>query len=81
MFIETDSPDVTVTSLPVQGAPGARAYRVTQRISKPGDQSHTARFVCTKAGREITATVLISSFGEGSTGAGRSTSGAREEQP
>jgi hypothetical protein len=61
--IETDSPDVTITPAAVEGAPDARAFRVTQRVSKPGDQSTTARFVFTKAGRQMTATVLISSSG------------------
>jgi hypothetical protein len=79
--IETDSSDITTTPMAVEGAPGARAFRVTQRISKPGDQSSTARFVFTKAGRQITATVIISCFGEVPAGAGRPTDRAREEQP
>jgi hypothetical protein len=71
--IETDSSDVTVTPVAVEIAPGARAWRVTQRISKAGDQSSTVCFVFTRAGRQIKATVIVSSFGE--TRVGKSTNG------
>jgi hypothetical protein len=79
--IETDSPDLTIAPRSVEGTPGARAFRVTQKVSKPGDQSNSARFVFTKAGREITATVVISSFGEDTAGAGQPTNRAGKEMP
>jgi hypothetical protein len=79
--IETDSPDVTIAPADVDGAAGGRAYRVTQRVTKPGDRTSTARFTFTKAGRQITATVVISCFGEENPAAGGRADRAGEGQP
>ncbi len=62
--IETNSEDITVTAVPVEGVPKARSWRVTQRVSRAGDQTSTVRFVISRAGKRMTATVLVTSFGE-----------------
>ncbi len=49
--IETDSPDVHVEPVRVEGAPPGRAFRVTQQVTKEGDQTSTVRFVIRKSGR------------------------------
>ncbi len=62
--IETDSPDVTVEAVPADGSPTGKGFRVKQRVDKEGDQSTVARFVLTKKGRPVSASVVISYRGE-----------------
>jgi hypothetical protein len=48
--IQIDSADVHLRPMAVEGMPGGRTYRVTQRVSEAGDHSSVVRFVIRKAG-------------------------------
>jgi hypothetical protein len=48
--IETDSPDVGAEATTAEGVAAGRAFRVTQRTEREGNQTDTVRFVVRKGG-------------------------------
>lgn len=48
--IETDSADVNVEPVAIDGSPAGRTFRVTQRVVKEGDQASTVCFRIRKSG-------------------------------
>jgi hypothetical protein len=63
--IETDSPNVTVEATAGEGIPAGRAFRVSQRAVREGNQTDTVRFVVRKAGgAPMTLTMEVMCNGE-----------------
>ena len=63
--IETESEDVQVAATDIQGIPFGRAFRITQRITRVGDQRSTVRFVCRHPGQPpMSISTVVSYRGE-----------------
>jgi hypothetical protein len=63
--IETDSPDVSVEATAAEGIPAGRAFRVSQKAVREGNQRDTVRFVVRKAGcAPMTLTMEVMCNGE-----------------
>ena len=63
--IETDSPDLRVELGPDDVTSGAKTFRVSLRISQPGEQTRQARFALRKSGVEKSVlSVDVSGYGQ-----------------
>jgi len=64
--IDTDSPDVRVEGIQVEGVTQGRAYGVTQRVTREGDLTTVVRFTIRRPGRsDLTLPMEVVTRGEG----------------
>ncbi len=67
--IETDSPDLIVAPLSLDGLPSGKGFRVSLRVTRPGDQSQVVRFVLRREGQgRVTIPMQVYCRGESAPG-------------